>query len=445
VKLDDARNALLTSREKYDLIISEPSNPWIAGVAALFTDEFYSASLQHLAPGGMFVQWVQGYSLEPSDLRMILATISSHFRDITLWHSAGADFLILARTQTDPLDFSRSRTLWPIPELQEDFSKLRLTRPEGWSVYFRLSDSQVRALAAGAPSNTSDRTLLEYRAPRALVGGNRRTELEASVNAYRDGILPAELLPSETPSSLEAAAESALDLNLESSADYLHELNMAPPTPALEILRGRLALRQNRTEEAIAHLSRALVLDSENIKAMYWLAVAKHSKPGASEGDVLLARVLQLAPSYLPALASRVAFARDRRDWRTGAGLQQERIAAMKDPPAAEYCALGDLWIRAGELISAESALKSGLELDPYSFLCHRELGEVNRLKGRLDAAREHLEFVVLMYPEMDPGTYASLAFVYRAQKQPDRERAILAKGLRIFPGDPLISRISSH
>src|SRR6516165_6515165 len=169
VIFDDARNFLLTSPDKYDLIISEPSNPWIAGVATLFTDEFYAAVRRRLAPGGIFVQWVQAYALAPDDLSMIVATLAPHFSDITLWHNAGADFLILARTESVPLDFSRTRTLWSNPQLREDFSTLRLTRPESWPVYFILSDAELRALAAGGNRNTDDRTLLEYRAPRAMI------------------------------------------------------------------------------------------------------------------------------------------------------------------------------------------------------------------------------------------------------------------------------------
>ena len=65
VIFDDARNFLLTTRERYDLIISEPSNPWIAGVATLFTDEFYAGARRALAPGGKLVQWLQSYSLVP--------------------------------------------------------------------------------------------------------------------------------------------------------------------------------------------------------------------------------------------------------------------------------------------------------------------------------------------------------------------------------------------
>jgi len=443
--MDDARNAILTSRQQYDLIVSEPSNPWIAGVATLFTDEFYAAVRRHLSSGGMFVQWVQGYSLEPSDLRMILATITPHFANVTFWHSAGPDFLILARTDSGPLDFSRARKLWSSSQVQDDFSALRLTRPESWSVYFSLSDSEVRALAEGGDRNTDDRTLLEYRAPRSMVGDSRRRPLEAIVKQYQKGLLPVELRPSEMRPALEAAAESSLDLGMDRSTDYVHVLASEPPTAALEIIRGRLALQENQTVEAISHLSRATMLEPENVNAMYWLAIAKHSVPNNSEGDALLTRILQRDPKNLPALASRVTFARERRDWRTGAQSQVDRIAAMKDPPAAEFCTLGDLWLRASDLTSAENALRAGLERDPYSYLCNRELGEVDRLKGHLAAAREHLEFVVRMYPEIDPGTYASLALVYRAQEQPKEARDILAKGLRIFPREPLISRMLSH
>ncbi len=80
VIFDDARNFLLTTREKYDLIISEPSNPWIAGVATLFTDEFYAGARRALAPGGKFVQWLQSYSLAPADLKMVVATLAPSLR-----------------------------------------------------------------------------------------------------------------------------------------------------------------------------------------------------------------------------------------------------------------------------------------------------------------------------------------------------------------------------
>ena len=445
VILDDARNALLTSPEQYDLIISEPSNPWIEGVATLFTDEFYVAVRRRLAPGGVFVQWVQGYSLEPSDLQMILATIAPHFVNLTLWHSAGADFLVLARTESAPLDFSRARTLWSVPQLQEDFSILRLTRPESWSAYFSLSDAEVRALAARGNRNTDDRTLLEYRAPYAMIDETRRDELEAVIKRFQNGLLPTELRTSEMRAALEAAAETSFDLHMDRSADYVQALDTETPTASLEILRGRMAHRENQRADAIAHFDRAMALEPQSTKAAYWLALEKHTAPGDYEGDALLTRILQLDPRNLRALASRVEFARDRRDWRGSARAQTEYIAAMEDPAASEYCRLGDLWARAGNLTQAEEAFRSGLEHEPYSYMCHRELGEIDRVRGRLSAAREHLEFVVRFYPEADSSIYPSLALVYRAQGQLDKARKLLGKGHRIFPNDPTIYSLYSH
>jgi len=123
-------------------------------------------------------------------------------------------------------------------------------------------------------------------------------------------------------------------------------------------------------------------------------------------------------------------------------------MAAMKVPPASEFCTLGDLWARAGNLASAEEVLRVGLQREPYSYMCHRELGEIDRVKGRLAAAQENFEFVVRFYSEADSGTYLSLALVYRAQGHPDRgDRAqeILEKGRRIFPNAQAISRMFSH
>ena len=117
----------------------------------------------------------------------------------------------------------------------------------------------------------------------------------------------------------------------------------------------------------------------------------------------------------------------------------------MKVPPASEFCTLGGLWARAGNLASAEEALRAGLPREPYSYMCHRELGEIDRVKGRLAAAQENLEFVVRFYPEADSGTYLSLALVYRAQGHPDRAREILKKGRRVFPNAQAISRMFSH
>ena len=77
--LGDGRSVLLASDLRYDVIVSEPSNPWIAGVASLFTADFYAAARQRLAPGGVFCQWAQLYELGPARVKMIYRTFAAAF------------------------------------------------------------------------------------------------------------------------------------------------------------------------------------------------------------------------------------------------------------------------------------------------------------------------------------------------------------------------------
>ena len=441
--LEDARNALLTTRDRYDLIVSEPSNPWIAGIATLFTGEYYEAIRQHLAPGGIFVQWVQGYSLEPADFKMILATIAPHFLDVTLWHSAGPDFLLLARTDSRPLDFDRSRAFWSESRLHEDFASLRLTRPESWPVYFSLNDSEVRTLAQGSMRNTDDRTLLEYRAPRAMIGESHINELAAEIKHLQGGLLPTDLRDSDRRAALEATAESSLAFLDSRSREFVRALDGELPTASLEVVRGRQALRDKQTGVAAEHFQRAVTMEPNNAPALLWLARVKHLTPGDTEGVTLLDRVLERNPQNLEALATRAEFAREAQDWRGAAQAFAERIRLMNTSTASDYCRLGDLQARSGDLVSAARAFRTGIEKDPDSYLCHLELGEIARANGHLDEARQHLEFVERHYPDAAPGIYLSLAAVYRAQGDLSRVREILLKGGRVFPNDQAIARIA--
>ena len=97
--IGDGREILLASKEKYDLIFSEPSNPYRAGIASLFTKEFYQAAVKRLQPGGMFSQWVQGYDIDGPTLRMIYATLYSVFPSVEIWVSNPADLLFVCSMQ----------------------------------------------------------------------------------------------------------------------------------------------------------------------------------------------------------------------------------------------------------------------------------------------------------------------------------------------------------
>ena len=87
ITIGDARETLLTTRDRYDVIASEPSNPYRAGIASLFTQEYYRAAADRLTDDGVFVQWVQAYEIDTPTLRTIYATLASVFPQVETWHT----------------------------------------------------------------------------------------------------------------------------------------------------------------------------------------------------------------------------------------------------------------------------------------------------------------------------------------------------------------------
>jgi spermidine synthase len=92
----DAREVLMAGRDRYDLVFSEPSNPYRAGVASLFTREFYEAVASRLEPGGLFLQWVQAYEVDEWTVATVAATLATVFPEVEIWQVNHIDLLLVA-------------------------------------------------------------------------------------------------------------------------------------------------------------------------------------------------------------------------------------------------------------------------------------------------------------------------------------------------------------
>ena len=97
---EDAKTFFASAREPYDLIVSEPSNPWVSGVATLFSDEFYSRITHYLAPDGYFVQWMQVYETNIGVLASVIKALAPHFGAYALYNTDDLDILIIATRGT---------------------------------------------------------------------------------------------------------------------------------------------------------------------------------------------------------------------------------------------------------------------------------------------------------------------------------------------------------
>lgn len=167
----DAREVLRTSPRHYDLIVSEPSNPYRAGIASLYTTEFYSSVSDRLRAGGIFTQWLQAYEVDTLTVRTIISTLGSVFPVVEIWQTNGADMVFLcSNANPGPVRVDRLRERLGAPPFREAFTAVwGVHDAEGFLAHFVAADQFARAVAIGEPRlNTDDRMLVEFGFARAV-------------------------------------------------------------------------------------------------------------------------------------------------------------------------------------------------------------------------------------------------------------------------------------
>jgi spermidine synthase len=189
---DDARHYVLTARQTFDVITSDPIHPWVKGAATLYTREYFENLRNRLNPGGVVTQWVPLYESTDESVRSVIATFLQVFPRGSVWRNddrsgRGYDAVLVGRIAETPIDV--------------DAWQARLDRPEYQKVRNSLTavgfDSAVDLLAtylgrgqdlvpwlAGAQITTDRNLRLEYLAGIG-VNNNTGTEIRDSLLRYR--------------------------------------------------------------------------------------------------------------------------------------------------------------------------------------------------------------------------------------------------------------------
>ena len=196
ILLGDAREMLITTRQSYDLIFSEPSNPYRAGIASLFTTEFYQTARTRLNAGGLFLQWVQGYEVEGDAIRMVLATLGGVFPHVEVWTTQTGDLLLVASAQPRVWDADRLRARLETEPFKTATRRIwGIDSAEGFLAHFTAGPQVAQRIAAlpNIERNTDDNTRLEFAFARSVgrAGGFRTPELchvAAQLGATRPAI-----------------------------------------------------------------------------------------------------------------------------------------------------------------------------------------------------------------------------------------------------------------
>jgi len=186
---NDARETLLKSRQTYDLIVSEPSNPYRAGIASLYTREFYTAVRHRLAARGVFVQWLQTYAVDAALVDVVFATLKTVFAHVEVWQGHTGDMLLVCGDGGWRPDVATLRSrLADEPFRTGCRVAWQAEQVEAVLAHFVAGDGEVarRARAATAP-NTDDRNRLEYWFAKCLDDRRRFSAVKLRVDARLGG------------------------------------------------------------------------------------------------------------------------------------------------------------------------------------------------------------------------------------------------------------------
>jgi spermidine synthase len=185
---DDGIASLRLTNNKYDVIISQPSNPWSAGVGNLFTTDFFQSCKEKLQPGGYLAQWINLYETDDRTFRMVLRTLLQEFDHVNLWHIGTSDVLMIC--SNEPMNRN-------IPVIEKRYEGVRqymgIININSFAAFLSqelIVDRQLLEEYAGKGEiNTQNHPILEYWASKAyfenatpteFVGYDERNNIDSS-------------------------------------------------------------------------------------------------------------------------------------------------------------------------------------------------------------------------------------------------------------------------
>jgi spermidine synthase len=415
----DGRSHLALSGRQYDVIVSEPSNPWIAGVSSLFTREFFESARARLAPGGIICQWANAYNISDADLKSIVATFTSVFPTGTVWLVGGDDVLMLA--SLEPLDDALARVAPNMkrPDVAADLASVGIVDPFSILSLYIGGPGQLRAYSAGAPLFDDDRMTLEFTAPRELHNRNagqngaalrrlgrdpaaasaaqwrNRAAMLAKADHYQlafDDYLRAIAQEPGDPAALDGLVKAALILKKPGAA--LNGLNQSNSAAGL-VARSKLLSADGKRDEALAILREAdrspLVLEQ--------LASLHAESADSLQLDATVAELRRAAPQ-LAATEYYAAVAAFLHGDANDAVSSARRAIAIDPDYAPTYDLIGAAYTRLGQLEPARQAFKKSLSFDAHDSTAYENLGVLELNAGNRAAAAKYFAEALWLVPD---------------------------------------------
>jgi spermidine synthase len=452
--IGDGRSHLQLTRHRYDVIVSEPSNPWMAGVAALFTREFFEAARAHLNPGGLLCQWAHTYDMSADDLRSIVRTFASVFPQGTMWLVGDGDLLLIGAGGGDIVDrlalIAEPSRAAAIGAALADVAVTPGDAPFQLLSLFSGGPAELARYADDAPLQTDDRMALEFSAPRliygrsvngntaqirALTGEGRLPVAVATIlrtaGAPRWKALGAMQLKAQAYSAAygafrEAVARDDRDLDALKGVSeaagganrqaeeraWLEDLaRAAPSNAAVRVELSHVRAAAHDYDQALAAASDALRLQSADPRALEQLASVLADMGDGARLETVADRLLKEFPER-PESRYYLATARLLRGRTADAAAEARRLLAEHPNHAKAQNLLGVACANAAQHACAVSAFEAAIRLSPRDSSAYVNLGLLYLQTGESIAAAGYFAEALAV----DPGSEAARGGLAQAQ-----------------------------
>ncbi len=450
--VQDGRAHLALSNRTYDIIISEPSNPWMAGLASLFTHEFMKLARNRLNENGIYVQWIHSYQMDWPTFSLVGRTFSEVFPNAILVTAnpgaIGPDFLLVGFKDTDALNLEDAARNLVYAQRSKNMNLLNSR------LFYNLIVSEdLRKLFGEGPINTDNNSVLEFSAPRLLH----------ALNSYRD--IAEKILSRSWVTEKTKKIISENYANIDTTIDYtayLLSLDITLDNVMADPAKMDSAQRERFSKYIIDYCASAAVTDFSFIRD------SEIRRQGIKAHLVSVEKTLDSVPDR-GAVYYYMGYHCLKNNMDDEA-LEYFFEAAKHDPDdESTQFNIGYILFKQNKLISAASHLKESLRLrpdnqqannllrktqasleqidaliasvqqkineDPDNHLFHNVLAKLYEKKGDEDNAIAEYEKTLSMKPDFSP-SLSSLALLYSGKKEYDTSISYFKKMIELHPNN---------
>jgi spermidine synthase len=419
VRIDDGRNFLKLTSDRFDVISSAPNFPSLTGSGALYSRDYFELCRARLAPSGVMCQFVPVWRILPGDMKTIVGSFADVFPRVRLF-STGLSLVLLGREEPfPPVDVVELTRRVERPEVKASLAGIGVRGPVEVLSFYQADEAEIRKLASGAPRSSDDRPRVEFFAPRGLfadtVGPNLRELMRlrpsAEERAARLG------LDGEYRSSflaLAGAYQAVIDAQILRSVGKVDDA-MSVALPSAEsgqryarflvadwAFKAGLALQQRGDLEAAREeFALAAHEEPDNLDALVNLGYVDLFLGKADEAEKVLVHAVELYPESAGAL---------------------HRLGILRDAQ--------------GKSDEAEALYRRAIAIEPILSGPHALLGSRLLARGRAAEALFEIEEAIRL-GERTEGVLAAWAEALLALARPKEALGRAREAVQLFPGSP--------